>query len=328
MIMRVWLAAGIVVVLVAWALMVPWSPPAHQETPASMIEGYRASGLMPAAGTLRMSDEIGHEVFELPATDAEHLKNGNQERTMQPMLEMKPAAEAGHGGGAEPGISVLAEGAPEAVAKALGARAVDRTIEISMSEWGYQPGHVTVNPGEVVRLAVRHAGYTPHEFMLMTGPAMNAVDYRLQRADWSLLEHEAIFEKPLILPGDRFEVVLEVKKPGIWMFMCMLPYHMQLGMMGMLATPGVPMDMSMMGHAMPAAATGPFEGKGTVVAVVPESGQIVLDHEEIKGLMGAMTMGYPVASDALLKGLNPGDAVKFKIDPTDQKIIAVERVGP
>ena len=320
MVIRVWLVGGFLVVVAAWLLMVPWSPPAYQDVPGSMIEGYRSSGLMPAPGKLEMSREIGHDVFELPAADAQRLKEA-----MQPMPEAKPVAEAGHGGGEEAGLSILAEGAPEEVKKALGATAIDRTIEISMLEWGFRPGMMTVKPGEVIRLAVRHAGYTPHEFMIMTDSAMNAVNYRLERADWSLLEHEAIFEKPIVLPGDRFDVVLKVNQPGVWMFMCMLPYHMQLGMMGMLMTPGVSMDMSAMGHGGTPAAAGPFEGKGTVIAVVPESREIVLDHEAIEGLMEAMTMGYPVASEALLKGLNPGDAVRFKIDPAGPKIVAIER---
>lgn len=321
MVMRVWLVGGFLVVVAAWLLMVPWSPPPNQEVPGSMLEGYRSSGLMPAPGKLELSREIGHDVFELPASDA-----GRGKQAMQSMPGMKPGAEVAKGEAEDAGLTILAEGAPEAVAKALGAQPIDRTIELSMKEWGFQPGMATVKPGEVIKLAVRHAGYTPHEFMIMTESGMNAINYRLERADWSLLEHEAIFEKPIVLPGDRFEVVLKVNRPGGWMFMCMLPYHMQLGMMGMLMTPGVSMDMSAMGHGKPAAGAGPFEGKGTVVALVPESREIVLDHEAVEGLMGAMTMGYPVASEELLKGLNPGDAVKFKIDPAGPKIIAIERL--
>jgi len=82
-------------------------------------------------------------------------------------------------------------------------------------------------------------GNTPHEFMLMTGSEMAAVGYRANRADWNLTEHEAIFEKPLVMTGDRFEMVVKIEKPGAWMFMCMFPYHMQLGMMGALATKGM-----------------------------------------------------------------------------------------
>jgi Cu/Ag efflux protein CusF len=86
------------------------------------------------------------------------------------------------------------------------------------------------------------------------------------------------------------------------------------------------MDMGAMGHGG-APAAGPVEGRGTVVAVDPASGEIVLDHEAIEGLMDAMTMGYPVASEDLLKGLNPGDTVKFKIDPASSKIVAIERLS-
>jgi Cu/Ag efflux protein CusF len=61
-------------------------------------------------------------------------------------------------------------------------------------------------------------------------------------------------------------------------------------------------------------------GEGKVVAVVSESGQIVVDHQEIKGFMEAMTMGYKVSSPALLKAAKPGDKVRFTID-TDKLVI-------
>jgi Cu/Ag efflux protein CusF len=69
-----------------------------------------------------------------------------------------------------------------------------------------------------------------------------------------------------------------------------------------------------------------FDGKGTIVAVVPAKGQVVLDHEEIKGFMGAMTMGYAVESDQLLKGLKASDKVSFKIDAAEKKIVAIEHL--
>ena len=40
-----------------------------------------------------------------------------------------------------------------------------------------------------------------------------------------------------MLPGGSFEMVVKVHKSGMWMYMCMFPYHMQMGMMGMLMTP-------------------------------------------------------------------------------------------
>ncbi|MCF6305071.1 MAG: multicopper oxidase domain-containing protein [Rhodobacteraceae bacterium] len=121
----------------------------------------------------------------------------------------------------------------------------DRVVELTMTEWAYSDMQLDVTRGERVKLVVTNDGQIPHEFMIMTMPLMAAANYRLTRADWSLLEHKALFEKALILPGGSFEIIIEVQEPGSWMYMCMLPYHMQLGMMGQMATAGMAMDMAM-----------------------------------------------------------------------------------
>jgi Cu/Ag efflux protein CusF len=78
---------------------------------------------------------------------------------------------------------------------------------------------------------------------------------------------------------------------------------------------------------MEMATEGVFEGKGKIIALVPEKDQVVLQHDEIKGFMTAMTMGYPVESKNLMYGLKAGDMIKFKIDAAQKKIIAVERLN-
>jgi Cu/Ag efflux protein CusF len=67
-------------------------------------------------------------------------------------------------------------------------------------------------------------------------------------------------------------------------------------------------------------------GEGKVVAVVPGSRQIVIDHTEIPGFMGAMTMGYKVDSPSLLEGLAAEDRIRFTIDTAKQAIIKVEKL--
>jgi Cu/Ag efflux protein CusF len=57
-----------------------------------------------------------------------------------------------------------------------------------------------------------------------------------------------------------------------------------------------------------------YTSRGTVVSVNPSSSRIELDHEEIKGLMPAMTMPFRVNDAALLTGLKPGDQVTFVLD--------------
>ena len=122
-------------------------------------------------------------------------------------------------------------------------QAFDREIELAMSEWTFSDLNVAVQAGERIRFTVRNDGTVLHEFMFMAMEQMQAVNYRARRADWNLLEHEALFEQSLLLPGQSISFVVEVQNAGNWMFMCMLPYHMQMGMMGQISTPGAAMDM-------------------------------------------------------------------------------------
>ncbi len=121
----------------------------------------------------------------------------------------------------------------------------DREVTLSMSEWTFSDLEIDAKAGERIRFTLRNDGKILHEFMFMSMAAMQAVNYRAKRADWNLLEHEALYEKSLLLPGQEVSFVAEVVRPGAWMFMCMLPYHMQMGMMGQLATEGMAMEMEM-----------------------------------------------------------------------------------
>jgi Cu/Ag efflux protein CusF len=68
-------------------------------------------------------------------------------------------------------------------------------------------------------------------------------------------------------------------------------------------------------------------GEGKVVAVVPSSGQLVIEHGPIKDFMDAMTMGYPTEPASLLEGLKPGDKVRFAIDVKRKVIVKVEKTN-
>jgi len=61
-------------------------------------------------------------------------------------------------------------------------------------------------------------------------------------------------------------------------------------------------------------------GVGKIVALVPQTQEVVIDHDEIKGFMDAMTMGYKVTAASQLKGLAVGDSVSFTID-TSKRVI-------
>lgn len=57
-----------------------------------------------------------------------------------------------------------------------------------------------------------------------------------------------------------------------------------------------------------------YDGRGSVVSLDEKRGKVTLKHEEIKGLMPAMTMEFPVKSPELLDGVRQGDRVRFTLN--------------
>ena len=72
---------------------------------------------------------------------------------------------------------------------------------------------------------------------------------------------------------------------------------------------------------------GVFHGVGVVTAVDRAKGWLTLDHEAIKGFMGAMEMMYRVEPPRLAAGLRVGDRVAFDIDAARYAVVAI-RVLP
>jgi uncharacterized cupredoxin-like copper-binding protein len=305
MIWRIWFLLMLVLVGGVWLSAIPYSPQPILET-GTVINLYRDMGMVPEAGEISFSKEIGHDVFEVPERDAVELemamasmgmagmagmemsKDGDHAGAeMESMVgmemnkdddhtgaEMKDMAgmdmqegghaeeqgeaghgeeaeeEGGHGGGSEAeGLIVLAQGTAAEVDREIehDGIIIDSNAVIDMKEWSVGSGMTMAQAGQIIRLTVKNSGNLPHEFMIMNGAAMEAVSYRLNRPDWNLLEHRATMEIPFLMPGDSTDVVVKITKSGIWMYMCMFPYHMQLGMMGMLMTPDMmgQMDMNM-----------------------------------------------------------------------------------
>ncbi len=168
---------------------------------------------MPADGAMEMAEA------DMPADEAMEMSEADEEEADRLMA------------GQMAGLVVTDEGD------------FDREIALSMTEWTFSDLEIDAVPGERIQFTLRNDGEIVHEFMFMGMAQMQGVEYRARRADWNLLEHEALYEKSLLLPGDEITFVAEVLRPGVWMFMCMVPYHMQMGMMGQLATEGMAMEM-------------------------------------------------------------------------------------
>ena len=52
---------------------------------------------------------------------------------------------------------------------------------------------------------------------------------------------------------------------------------------------------------------------GVVRAILPDLGIVVLTHEDIRGYMPGMTMGFRVVAPKIPAGISVGDAVRFTV---------------
>ena len=64
--------------------------------------------------------------------------------------------------------------------------------------------------------------------------------------------------------------------------------------------------------------------KGVVKALDPNAGTVTLDHEDIPGVMMAMTMTYPVANPELLKDIEVGQSVEFRLRKDGDDFVVTE----
>lgn len=257
MVLRFFLLLGLVLLGGTGWFIVVQQPPTVQATPQmAEVTRLREEGVIPK-GNMVANPELEHDVFETPAEDEEYLEEAMAEMGSMPGMDMSTdgsgmnmASDQGSGMNmASDQGEMEDEEAEAAMAQKMAGFLIsddgeyDREITLSMSEWTFSDLTVDVKEGERVKFTVRNDGNVLHEFMFMTMAQMQAINYRAKRADWNLLEHEALFEKALMLPDDEITFVAQVAKSGSWMFMCMVPYHMQMGMMGQVATPGAAMKM-------------------------------------------------------------------------------------
>jgi len=72
-----------------------------------------------------------------------------------------------------------------------------------------------------------------------------------------------------------------------------------------------------------------YELRGQILAVKPDTQQLVVRHEDIKGFMPAMTMPYTVEDAALLEGKAPGDLITatLVVGETSAHLSAVTKTG-
>ncbi len=170
--------------------------------------------------------------------------------------------------------------------------------------FAFEPREIRVEPCEEVEIVLENTDTVRHAFML---PGLNPM---------FTLEFTGRGVKSLRFVTPDEDVTLE--------FHCHVPTHEQLGMLGKLIVGKGGMKEPVPSIDEAVAAKRLFEGVGVIVAVELRKSRIILTHEEIKGFMAPMVeMSFMVTSATLLKGIEPGDKVRFTIDADKRAIVDV-----
>jgi Cu/Ag efflux protein CusF len=82
------------------------------------------------------------------------------------------------------------------------------------------------------------------------------------------------------------------------------------------------------GPGAPGAAVQEWRLRGVVRAIIPALNVVVITHEDIPGYMGAMTMGFRVASPEITGAVRVGDAVRFTLRGTPPSDVVLTAIQP
>jgi uncharacterized cupredoxin-like copper-binding protein len=107
---------------------------------------------------------------------------------------------------------------------------VDRTIEVTLDDaMRFTPDNISVKAGETVRFFVRNAGKIPHEMVIGSLDDLKAhADMMRKMPGMEHAEPNMITLKA----GQRGGIVWQFDKSGSVDFACLIPGHMEAGMVG------------------------------------------------------------------------------------------------
>ena len=135
-------------------------------------------------------------------------------------------AAGNHAGGHGMAIGAEAETAPS------------RTVEVVMREdyegetaYIYEPGELSFEAGETVRLHIVNAGEQEHEFVMDTPDGIS--EHKALMEKFPEMEHDDP-NSVRLQPGEEGEILWTFENAGTFEFACLLPGHYEAGMHGPL----------------------------------------------------------------------------------------------
>lgn len=109
---------------------------------------------------------------------------------------------------------------------------VVRTIQVDMADtMRFTPADITVRRGETVKIVAANKGQVLHEIVIGTPEELRKHAEMMKK--FPGMEHEEAYMAH-VKPGRRGEIVWQFTQPGEFAFACLLPGHMEAGMVGRL----------------------------------------------------------------------------------------------
>jgi len=110
------------------------------------------------------------------------------------------------------------------------AKQVARTVTVTASDdMRFNPKTITAIRGQTVRIVVRNAGKTKHEFML--GTEAELIEHAKLMQKYPEMEHDEP-NAVTVGPGETRDIVWRFTKDGAVAFGCLVPGHYEAGMKG------------------------------------------------------------------------------------------------
>lgn len=119
---------------------------------------------------------------------------------------------------------------PSEVGKPGDPAKVDRTIEVVMDDsMRFTPANIAVKKGETIRFFVKNTGKVPHEMVIGSMKELKAHAEMMRKMPQ--MQH-AEPNMVTLQPGQRGGLVWQFDQPGTVDFACLIPGHMEAGMVG------------------------------------------------------------------------------------------------
>ena len=139
-------------------------------------------------------------------------------------------ALAGGGGHAKPHAHADMSADQKAFGIAGDPRKVSRTIAIELTDqMRFIPAVVDVKLGETLRFRVTNTGSAPHEMVIGTLPELRK-HAALMRSAPAMTHNDA--HAASVKPGTVEEIVWTFNRPGEFSYACLVPGHLEAGMVG------------------------------------------------------------------------------------------------